>query len=84
MMLIEKGAVILAAPSLIIPMSPQPAIPQRVALQQSPPPLHRPTLNVAQIPKFLQWGSSTFYLRQRFAFQGSLLREATGKSIAPL
>ena len=30
------------APGLIVPMSLQPAIPRRVALQQSPPPLHQP------------------------------------------
>src|SRR5260370_27889094 len=31
-----------AAPRLIVPMSLQPVIPRRVALQQSSPPLHQP------------------------------------------
>ena len=38
------GAALLLRPlrALIVPMSLQPGIPQRVALQQSPPPLPRP------------------------------------------
>jgi hypothetical protein len=32
-----------AAPRLIVPMSLQLVIPRRVALQQSPPPLHQPS-----------------------------------------
>src|ERR1700692_1485619 len=47
-----------AAPRLIVPMSLQPAIPRRVALQQSSPPLHRlgVTLNEkAQFEKQKPW-----------------------------
>src|SRR5580658_9669664 len=37
----KTGSDLTAAPRLIVPMSLPPAIPRRVALQQSSPPLHR-------------------------------------------
>src|SRR6202049_3132320 len=41
-----------AAPRLIVPMSLQPAIPRRVALQQSSPPLHQPGAILKEKGKF--------------------------------
>src|ERR1700692_1251903 len=41
-----------AAPRLIVPMSLQPAIPRRVALQQSSPPLHRLGVTLNEKAKF--------------------------------
>src|SRR6266567_1853046 len=41
-----------AAPRLIVPMSLQLVIPQRVALQQSSPPLHQPSIILKEKRKF--------------------------------
>src|SRR5580700_10044571 len=41
-----------AAPRLIVPMSLQLAIPRRVALQQSSPPLHQPSVILKETRKF--------------------------------
>src|ERR1700726_161325 len=41
-----------AAPQLIVPMSLQLAIPRRVALQQSSPPLHQPSVILKEKRKF--------------------------------
>jgi hypothetical protein len=41
-----------AAPRLIVPMSLQLAIPRRVALQQSSPPLHQPSVILKEKRKF--------------------------------
>src|ERR1039457_1968236 len=41
-----------AAPRLIVPMSLQLVIPRRVALQQSPPPLHQPRAMLKEKRKF--------------------------------
>src|ERR1035441_10476013 len=41
-----------AAPRLIVPMSLQLAIPRRVALQQSTPPLHQPSVILKEKRKF--------------------------------
>src|SRR6266404_5783283 len=41
-----------AAPQLIVPMSLQLAIPRRVALQQSSPPLHQPSVILEEKRKF--------------------------------
>jgi hypothetical protein len=41
-----------AAPRLIVPMSLQPVIPRRVALQQSSPPLHQLSVILKQKKKF--------------------------------
>ena len=40
------------APRLIVPMSLQPVIPRRVALQQSSPPLHQPSAILKEKRKF--------------------------------
>src|ERR1700686_1570258 len=41
-----------AAPRLIVPMSLQLVIPRRVALQQSSPPLHQPSVSLKEKRKF--------------------------------
>jgi len=80
MMNIGKGVTNLATPVLIIPMSLQSVIPQRVALQQSAPPLHRPTLNLVQFNRILQYISDTFLDEATNTISGTFLNEATGKT----
>ena len=78
MMYIGKGVTNVATPVLIIPMSLQPAIPQRVALQQSPPPLHRLATNLIQFNAILQYTSGTFLVEATNTISGTFLNEATG------
>jgi hypothetical protein len=78
MMYIGKGVTNLATPVLIIPMSLQSAIPQRGALQQSPPPLHRLAPNLVQFNPILQHSSRTFLNEATNTISGTFLNEATG------
>jgi len=78
MMNIGKGVTNLATPVLIIPISLQSVIPQHVALQQSAPPLHRPTLNLVQFNRILQYISGTFLDEATNTISGTFLNEATG------
>ena len=79
MMYIRKGATNLATPVLIIPMSLQPAIPQRVVLQQSPPPLHRLLPNLVQFSAILQYTSGTFLDEATNTISDTFFNEATGR-----
>jgi hypothetical protein len=79
MMYIRKGATSKKiAPSLIIPMSLRLVIPQWVALQQCPLPLHQPITNLVLLPVFLQTISSTFSGEATNAISSTFLNEATG------
>ena len=80
MMYIGKGVTNSATPVLIIPMSLQSAIPQRVALQQSPPPLHRLAPNLVQFHAILQYTSGTFLDEATNTISGTFLNEATGEA----
>ena len=80
MMYIGKGVTNSATPVLIIPMSLRSAIPQWVALQQSPPPLHRLALNLLQFNAILQYTSGTFLDEATNTISGTFFNEATGPS----
>ena len=83
----QLGASLADAPSLIVLMSFQLAIPQRVALQHCPPPLHQPTKVLTlktrwmQAPKVYPF-SGTFIYESTNPLSGTFLYEAMGLDLA--
>jgi len=74
------GATLFGAPTLIVVMSLQLAIPWWVALQQSPLPLHQLGANLIERMAVLQRIVSGTFLREATnGLSGTFLREATGK-----
>jgi hypothetical protein len=76
------GAPLTDAPSLIVLMSFRLAIPQRVALQHCPPPLHQPRKCLTPLSNSMQASkevlvSSTFLREATNALSGTFLYEAT-------
>ena len=72
------GATLVGAPTLIVAMSLQLAIPWWVALQQSPPPLHQPGENLIEREALVQRIVSGTFLRDATnRLSGPFLREAT-------
>jgi hypothetical protein len=77
------GATLAGAPTLIVAMSLQLAIPRWVALQQSPPPLHQPRENLVERTGVVQRIVSGTFLREATNRRsGPFLREATGRAEA--
>ncbi len=77
------GATSVGAPTLIVGMSLQLAIPWWVALQQSPPPLHQPDENLIEREAVVQRIVSGTFLREATnRLSGTFLREATGSGMS--